>query len=102
MDLLEGALGLIPGRLCALTSLGEFGLLSRRIVLHGLALLHRVLKLLVDLVDTVLDLLTSGLLLDSLPLGFGQGLFQGLDLGRSPYTHNDTMVSIHHLLLPNI
>ena len=75
LDLLEGALGFNPGRFRALTSLGEFGLLSRNITLQGLVLLHRVLELLLDLVDTGLELLTGGLLLDSLPLGFAQGLF---------------------------
>jgi len=96
LDLLEGALGLVPGRLRALMSLGEFGLFNRHVTLQGLTLLHRVMELLLDLVDPGLELLTGGLLLDSLPLGFIQGLLQGLDLGRRFYIYLDTSVNAYH------
>ena len=95
MDLLEGALGLVPGRLHALASLGEFGLFSRHITFQGLTLLHRVMELLLDLVDLGLELLTGNLLLDGLLLGFTQGLLQGLGLGRRSYTYHDTLVNIY-------
>ena len=98
-NLLQGALGLIPGCLRTLTSLGEFGLLSRRIALQGLALPHRVLELLLDLVDPGLELLPSGLLLDSLPFGFDQGRFQGLDLGRRLCSHHGTRIIAYHFRL---
>ena len=94
LDLLEGTLGLVPGRLRALTSLGEFGLFGRRVTFQGLALLHRVAELLLDLADPGLELLTGSLLLDGLVLGFAQGLFQGLDLGRCSYLYQDTSVNI--------
>ena len=54
-----------------------------------------------DLVDPGLELLTGGLLLDSLPLGYGQGIFQGLDLGPCPYTYYDTPVNTHRLFFLN-
>ena len=94
LDLSKGARGLVPGRLRALTSLGEFGHFSQRVTLQGLTLLHRVVELLLDLVDPGLELLTSSLLLDGPPLGFAQGLFQGLDLGRCSYLYQDTSVNI--------
>ena len=56
LDLLEGSLGLILCGLHALTSLGEFGLLSRSIALQGLALFHSVLQLLLDLIESGLVL----------------------------------------------
>ena len=101
LDLLEGALGFNPGLFRALAILGEFGLSSRNIALQGLALPHRVLELLLDLVDPGLELFTGGLLLVSLPLGFCQGLSQGLDLGRGSCTYYDTAVNIQRLLLSN-
>ena len=52
------------------------------------------MELLLDLVDPGLELLTGSLLLDGLPLGFAQGLFQGLDLGRCSYLYQDTSVNI--------
>ena len=85
----------------ALASLGKFGLSNRRFALQSLTLLHRVLELLLDLADPGLELLTGGLLLNSLPLGFGQGIFQGLNLGRRPYTYYDTPVSTNRLLFLN-
>ena len=57
-----------------MTSLGEFGPLNQRIMLQGLAFFHRILKLLLDFFDPGLELLTSGLLLDSFLLGLAQGL----------------------------
>ena len=48
-------LGFNPGCLHTLTSLGKFGLLSRRIVLQGLALPHRILELLLDFIDSGLE-----------------------------------------------
>ena len=54
------------------------------------------MELLLDLVDPGLELLTGSLLLDSLPLGFAQGLFQGLDLGRCPYLYQETSVNTYH------
>ena len=101
LDLLEGGLGLIPCGLRAQTSLGEFGPLNRRIMLQGLALFHRILKLLLDFFDPGLELLTGGLLLDSLLLGLAQGLPQGLDLGRGSCTYCDTAVNIQCLFFPN-
>ena len=82
-------------------SLGEFGPLNRRIMLQGLAFFHRILELLLDFFDPGLELLTGGLLLDSLLLGLAQGLPQGLDLGRGSCTYYDTTVNIQRLLLPN-
>ena len=66
---MDDGLGLIPRGLRTLTSLGEFGLLSRCIILQG-----RILELLLDFLDTGLELLTGGLLLDSFLLGLAQGL----------------------------
>ena len=93
LDLLEGGLGLIPCGLRALTSLCEFGALSRRIMLQGLAFFHRILELLLDFFDPGLEILTGGLLLDNLLLS----LAQGLDLGRGSCTYYDTAVNIQHL-----
>ena len=90
LNLLESVLGLIPCGLRALASFGKFALSNRRFALQSLTLLHCVLELLLDLANPGLELLTGGLLLDSLPLGFGQGLSQGLDLGRRSYTYHDT------------
>ena len=56
-------------------SLGKFGPLNRRIMLQGLAFFHRILELLLDLLDPGLELFSIGLLLNSLLLGFTQGLF---------------------------
>ena len=67
---------------------------ARTLALQGFTLLHRILELLLDLADPGLELLTGGLLLHNLPLGFGQGLFQGLDLGRRP-THIMTLQSVY-------
>ena len=83
------------------TSLGEFGPLSRRIMLQGLAFFHRILELLLDFFDPGLELLTGGLLLDSLLLGLAQGLPQGLDLGRGSCTYYDTTVNIQRVFFPN-
>ena len=96
LDLLESVPGLIPCGLCALASLGKFGLSNRCLALQGLTLLHHVLGLLLDLIDPGLELLRSGLLLNSLPLGFDQGLFQGLDLGHCSYTYHDPSVNIYY------
>ena len=87
-------MGLIPCGLRALTSLGEFGPLNRRIMLQGFAFLDRILELLLDFFDPGLGLLMGGLLLDNLLLGLAQGLPQGLDLDRSPCTYYDTTVNI--------
>ena len=88
LDLLDDGLGLIPRGLRALTSLGEFSLLSRRTILQGLTFFHRILELLLDFFNSGLALLTGGLLLDSLLLGLAQGLPQGLDLGRTTYKYD--------------
>ena len=101
LDLLESIPGLISCGLHALASLGKFGLSNLRLGLQGFALLHRVLELLLDLIDPGLELLTGGLLLDNLPLGFAQGLFQGLDLGHGSYTFYNTTVNIQRLFFPN-
>ena len=70
LDFLEGGLGLIPCGVRALTSLGEFGPLSRRIMLQGLTFFHHILELLLDFFDPGLELLMGSLLLDNLLLGF--------------------------------
>ena len=101
LDLLEGSLGLIPCGLRALMSLGEFGLPSRRIILQGLTFFHYILEIMPDFLDTGLELLTGGLLLDSLLLGLAQGLPQGLDLGRGSCTYYDTTVNTQRLCFPN-
>ena len=71
LDLLEGTLGFNPGLLCALASLGDFGLLIHNVALQGLAFLDGVLELLLDLTDPGLVLFTSDLLLGRLLLGLG-------------------------------
>ena len=96
---MEGVLGFIPGLFRTLMSLDKLGLLSRRIVLQGLALPHRVLELLLDFIDPGLEPLTGGLLLDSLPLGFDQGRFQGLDLGRRLCSHHGILFIAYHFPL---
>ena len=101
LDLLEGGLGLIPCGLHALMSLGEFGPSNRRIMLQGFTFFHCILELLLDFLDPGLELLTGGLLLDSLLPGLTQGLPQRLDLGRGSCTCYDTAVNIQRLLLPN-
>ena len=94
-------MGLIPCGLRALMSLGELGPSNRRIMLQGLAFLQCILELLLDFFDPGLELLTSGLLLDSLLLGLAQGLPQGLDLGRGSCTYYDTTINIQCLFFPN-
>ena len=101
LDLLEGGLGLIPCGFRALTSLGEFDPSNQSITLQGLTFLHHMLVLLLDFFDPGLELLTGGLLLDSLLLGLAQGLLQGLDLGCGSCTYYDTAVNIQRLLLLN-
>ena len=94
-------MGFNPDHFRALTSLGEFGPLSRCIMLQGLAFFHRILELLLDFFDPGLELLTGGLLLDSFLLGLAQGLPQGLDLGHGSCTYYDTAVNIQRLFFPN-
>ena len=94
LDVLEGTMGFNPGRFRALASLGEFGLSSRNIMLQGLAFLHGILELLLDLLKPGLVLLTSGLFLGSFLLGLGQGLFKDLTSVTAP-TNIITLRSIH-------
>ena len=101
LDLLEGGLGLIPCGLRALTSLGELGLLSRRVILQGLTFFNRILELLLDFLDPGLELFSSGFLLDGLPLGFGQSLLQGLHLDCGSCTHFDITISMQRLCFLN-
>jgi hypothetical protein len=97
LDLLEGDFGLIPCGLRALTSLGEFDLLSRRIILQGLAFFDCILKFLLDFFDPGLELLTGGQLLDSLIFGLAQGFLQGLDFSRRSCSYYSILVSTQHL-----
>ena len=96
LDFLEGALCFGPGLLCTLADPRELALLVRILALQGLVFVHDILELLLDLADLGLELLMGSLLLDNLPLGFGQGLFKGLDLGRRFYTYRDTSVNACH------
>ena len=73
-----------PGLLCALAGLSEFGLLVRILALQGLAFLHNILELLLDLANPGHVFLTSGLFLCRSLLGLGQRLLEGLHLGRRP------------------
>ena len=84
LDLLEGALGFNPGLLCALASLGEFGLLIGNIALQGLKSLDRALELLLRLANLGLVLLVRGTFLGRFVLDLGQRLLEGRHLGRGP------------------
>ena len=84
LDFLEGSLGFCSGIVCTLACLGKFGLLIQNVALQGLALLHGVLELLLDLTNTVLMLFSGGFFLYCSLLSLGQRLLEGLYLGRRP------------------
>ena len=96
LDFLEGALGFKLGMVCALEGLGKFRLLIRNVALQGLAFLHGVPTLLLDLTDPGPVLSAGGLFLGSSPLGLGQRLLEGLYLGCSSYKYHGTIVNINH------
>ena len=78
-------MGFNPGLLCALAGLSKFGLLVRIVALQGLAFLHGVLELLLDLPDPGLVFFAGGLFLCRSLLDLGQRVLEGLHLGRSSY-----------------
>ena len=78
-------MGFNPGLLCALAGLGKFGLLIRKVAFQGLAFLHSVLELLLDLTDPGLMFFAGGLFFRRFLLGLGQRVLEGLHLSRSSY-----------------
>ena len=78
--------------MCALAGLGKFG----NVALQGLAFLHGVLELLLDLTDPGLVLFTSGMFLGRSLFGLDQHLLEGLYLGRCSYKYHGTIININH------
>ena len=77
-------MGFGPGLLCALAGLSEFELSVCILALQGLAFLHCVLELLLDLTNPGLMLFSGGFFLYRSLLGLSQRLLEGLHLGRHP------------------